>query len=353
MSRNNALIGSCLALAFAASLAPGQTLLLPIAGGAENPDLETVNRLFTAVMEDRYPARLITRGSPCETRSCALEAAGAAGAAEVIHSSLHRLGSRWIFAATVMDSAGRNAFSQRLTAGSIEDMEMVTRRMADALASRQDAEKVATVDNITQREVESEPERRRSLYSSGVSLGYLFPVGNSFGYVNRDEFGPDRHHEYSQMIRLGWLNTWEFRNDLNLGAEVIWSIPYAIGADLNLRYLFNRGDVSPFVGGGLGLHYVKSDEGPGTPANKRNSGPALNAQGGLMLFRTYDVNVMLRGQYQVVFNSDVDHGPAFDVGVSLRPKEGRGAAKQDDGLGFWGYAGITLLTLMVIGAVAN
>src|SRR5690606_16043408 len=39
---------------------------------------------------------------------------------------------------------------QRLTAGSIEDMEMVTRRMADALSSRRDAEKVATVDNITQ-----------------------------------------------------------------------------------------------------------------------------------------------------------------------------------------------------------
>ncbi len=349
MPWKHVLLAACFSVASAASSASAQTLLLPVAGDAE--DLATVNRLFTAVMEDKYPARLVTRGSPCETRSCALDAARAAGAAEVIHSSLHKLGNRWIFSATVMDSAGGNPFSQRLTAGSIEDMEMVTRRMADALASRRDAEKVATVDNITQREVENEPERRRSLYSSGVSLGYLFPVGNSFGYVDRDGFGTERSHQYDQMIRLAWLNTWEFRNDLNLGAEVTWSIPYAIGADLNLRYLFNRGDVSPFVGGGLGLHYVKSDEGAGTRANRRNSGPALNAQGGLMLFRTYDVNVMLRGQYQVVFNSDIDHGPAIDVGVSFRPREK--AQSKEDGMGFWGYAGITLLTLMLLGAISN
>src|SRR5690606_33648703 len=104
-----------------------------------------------------------------------------------------------------------------------------------------------------------------------------------------------------------------------------------------------RNDISPFVGGGIGLHYTSGAEGDLPTA------PALNAQAGVMLFRTYDVNVMLRGQYQVIFNSEVDHGPAIDVGVSFRDRDkGRGA--KDDGIGFWGYAGLGLLFLLIVGA---
>lgn len=338
----------------AAALAPAKTLLLlPISGETDRTsDIAAINRLFRDAVEERYTGAMSSaRPAACGDRACALEAARAAKADVVIHSSLHKLGQRWIFSAAIVNADGSNPLAQRLTAQTIEDMEAITRRMADALLTRKTLEQAATVDNITQREAEHEPERRRSLYSGGISLGYMFPVGNSFSYVNHDAFGPDRRHAYDQMIRLGWLNNWEFRNNLNLGAEVMWTTPYAIGADLNLRYLFSRGDMSPFVGGGLGLHYVKSDEGPGVPSDKRNSGPALNAQGGLMLFRTYDVNVMLRGQYQVVFNTDIDHGPAIDVGVSFRPRE-KPQAKEER-LGFWGYAGITLLALMLIGAASD
>lgn len=348
-------LGTCL---LAASLLPAETLLLlPIAGDAETtPDITTVNRLFRDALEaGRGDGVLSPPSSPaCETRTCALEAARAAEADAVVYSGLHRLGTRWIFSATVMTVADGESFGQRLTAASIEDMEAITRRMADALIQRKDADQVASVDNITEREDAREPERRRSLYSGGMGFGYLFPVSNSFSYNTIDQNfpGPDDtlSNTYSQIIRLTWLNTWEFRNDLALGAEAAWSIPHAVGVDLNLRYLFNRGDFTPFAGGGVGLHYVRGDE--DADADRRNSGPALNAQAGMMLFRTYDVNVMLRGKYQVIFNSDVDNGFVADVGVTLRQKEaGKREGGLDDSLGrYWAYAAVGLIFLLLAAA---
>lgn len=328
-----------------------KVLVLPVAADELSAgDRAAINRLFRDAVEHRSPHTVVLGKAACEDRACALAAAREAGADEVVHSSLYRLGSKLIFAATVTDTSGGAPFSQRLTAGSVEDLETVSLRMADALATRRSTEQVASLDNITARESEKEPERRLSLYHGGMALGYLFPVGNSFSYVEEDEFSSARtRHQYEQMVRLVWMNSWEFRNNLGLGVDVTWSTPYAFGADLNLRYMLTRNDISPFVGGGLGLHYVKSDEGISGDGEKRNSGPAVNVQGGLMLFRTYDVNVMLRGQYQVVFNSDVDHGPAIDVGVSFRDRD-KGKGSKDDGMGVWGYVGLGVLFLLIVGA---
>src|SRR5690606_14900118 len=299
---------------------------------------------------------VITGVTACDDRACALEAARAADADAVVHPSLYRLGSKLIFAATVLDVEGGGVFSQRLTALSIEDLEALSVRMADALVTRRSLEEVASLDNITAKEAEQDPDRRRSLYQSGVALGYVFPVGASYSYLSENSYvyPPERkRHGYDQMVRLTWLNSWEFRNDFVLGTDLVWTTPYAIGADVSLRYMLNRSDFTPFVGGGLGLHYVRGDEGIEGDQNKRNSGPAVNVQGGMMLFRTYDVNVMLRGQYQGIFNSDVDHGPAIDVGVSFRDRDKSKGSKSNDGLGFWGYTGITLATLMLIGILAD
>src|SRR5690606_15953414 len=138
-------------------------------------------------------------------------------------------------------------------------------------------------------------ERRRSLYHTGVALGYLFPIGNEIAYNG------NRKSE-----RFSWVNSWEFRDNLALSADLVWVVPHTLGADLSLRYYLDRSDFSPFVGGGVGLH---GGDGLGSNA----TAPAINAQGGLILFRTYDVNVMLRGQYQMLFSDDIFHSAAVDI----------------------------------------
>lgn len=357
MMRTTAALVTGLLMFCSVPVAARTLLVLPVAGdGIAEGDLAAVNRLFHEALEMRYSGPVKTGGIPCADRACALQAAVGAEADDVVFSNVYLLGTRWIFSASVTSGDGSTSFSQRLTGTSVEDMEALTTRMADALTTRRSTEQVASLDNITAKEAEEDPTRRRSLYHGGVALGYAFPVGNSYTYVSESPYTypPERkRHGYDQMVRLTWLNSWEFRNDFALGAELAWTTPYAIGADVNLRYMLNRSDFTPFVGGGLGLHYVRGDEGVDGDDNKRNSGPAVNVQGGMMLFRTYDVNVMLRGQYQVIFNTDVDHGPAIDVGVSFRDRDKGKGARNNDGLGFWGYTGITLATLMVIGLIAD
>ncbi len=76
----------------------------------------------------------------------------------------------------------------------------------------------------------------------------------------------------------------------------------------------------------MGLHYVPADE--DHRPRKRNSGPTLNAETGLMLFRTYDLHVLLRGRYRLILNTDVDQGFVTDVAVTYKMKRIRENAEE-------------------------
>ena len=292
-----------------ATFASAESLLfLPISGDVGKvEDMATVNQLYRDAVESQFKGILLPKPNlttPCGDRDCAIKAAQDAGADQVIYSTLNRLGSKWVFSSTVLKVQNGIAFNQRLTALSIEDFEAVTQRMADALLNKKTTEQAASLDNITQKEETKEPERRRSLASSGVALGYMYPTSAS------------NFNNNSAVIRLAFVNNWELRNDLLLNGEVVWGVvDVSLGADLNLDYIFTRSDYSPFLGGGVGLHFVNSAS---LTDNQRHSGPALNVQGGLLLFRTYDVHVMLRGQYQVIFNDDVAQSFGINAGFTFR-----------------------------------
>ena len=293
-----------------AAFASGESLLLlPISGGAENSgDMSAVNQLYRDAVEAQFKGTVLPAqtGGSCGERGCALQAAQEAKADAVIYSSMNKLGSKWVFSSTFLNVSDGAVFNQRLTALSIEDLEAVTQRMADALLKNKTLEQVATVDNITEKEETKAPERRRSLSSSGLSLGYLYPAD-------------ERHfNNHGAVIRIAILNNWEMRNNLLLNTELVWgAFDASIGGDMNVDYIFSSSDISPFLGGGLGLHYVNSAD---LGDNDRHSGPALNAQGGLLLFRTYDLHVMLLGQYQVIFNDDVAQNFSISVGFTVGRK---------------------------------
>jgi hypothetical protein len=123
------------------------------------------------------------------------------------------------------------------------------------------------------------------------------------------------------------------------------AIPVSAAVDINLLYLFNRSDISPFAGGGLGLHFVFPDDIDSD--SKRNSGPTGNVQAGMMFFRTYDIHVLARAQYHMVANTDLDNGLSVDVGVTYqksRDSESSGWAS------FWKYYLIGALFIGIVGA---
>lgn len=355
-----------LALALGWGLAPAKTLLLlPVVGDLEkSPDISTVNDLYKDALQASYggTVKIAPRdtGLGCAEKECAVGLAKAGGADEVVYSTLRRLGSKWIFSSTIVASDGGNAFNQRGTAQNLEDLEAVTKRVSDAIVARKSVDQVASLDNITAKEENREPTRRKSLFNTGFSLGYLLPTGGTYAYLKSDNsdggFSDDcpctEKQPHSAMIRLGWLNSWEFRENMMLGAEASWAIPNVLTGDIDLTYLFSKTDISPFAGGGLGLQYVVPLD-DSTDESKRNSGPALNVQGGLVFFRTYDIHLIARAQYQVVFNSDIDNGAIFDLGVVYRPKEKATTGGGGVWSSFWTYYLIGALVVGVIGAASN
>lgn len=313
---------AALALCGLAPASAKTLLLLPVAGDSavDAQTLAAVNRLFREAVESRRSEVMSVTGeaSACGDRECALAAARAAGADEVLYSNYYRLGSRWLFSAGIVRADGSRPFTQRLTVLSVEDMEAVTARMAEAVTSRSTTEDVASLDNVTEYEQkDNQLKRRRSSYSMGLAVGYLFPSGSSFNYLRSDATNsayPYSETGYDLIPRLTWMNLWEFRNDMALGLDVAWGVPHVFGGDLNVFYLMGRGDFTTFLGGGTGFHALRGDRDPAS-SGRRNAGPALNAQAGALLFRTYRINVLTRVEYLEVFTSDRERGLAVDVGL--------------------------------------
>lgn len=351
-----------LALALCAGQLPAKTLLyLPVSGDLEkDADVSTVNELFKDAVQAAYEGDIKvaphdSAAAPCTDKECAAKLAAAAGVDEVVYATVKRLGSKWIFSATRYSTATKLAFNQRGTSVNLEDLEAVTKRVSDALLQGKTVDQVASLDNITGKEETTEPTRRRSLFNTGFSLGYIYPSRHKYAYLkdtSDNAFGCgeedcEERQLRDRIIRLAFINSWEFRENYMMGFELNWGMPNVIGGDINMQYLFTRTDFSPFLGGGLGLQYVIPLDDT-VYAYKENAGPALNIQGGMLFFRTYDIHLMARAQYQWIFNDDGDRGMVYDVGVVYRPD------RRGSGWGtFWKFYLVGALILATVGSVGD
>jgi len=75
-----------------------------------------------------------------------------------------------------------------------------------------------------------------------------------------------------------------------------------IGLDLNVLYPFlgpkNKSEIEPFVGGGLGLHFIGMDKGDSNHTSiSARGGMGLNIILGATFFKNYDFNVMVELKY--------------------------------------------------------
>jgi len=309
-------------------------LLMPMhADSVSERDIGTIEDLFAEKLQQFTGADVVRPPdsiAACSEKPCAVAAAQSLGADQVVFGAIRRLGRQMYFSSGISKRDGGGFFQQRLTIQNVEDFELATGRMAEALAKRKSLEEVASVENITEAE-EAGPHaqnRRRSFYLTGVSLGYLWPSDGSFSRWNSETstdcsngFGcpeTERFQKYNQVFKLGWNNWFEFKPQLAMEIDLLLFAPIAIGADANMIYFFNRQDFSPFAGGGLGIHYVFADEGSHKDLDKANSGPAMNVQGGMIFFRTYNINLVVRGQYHYIGNDDKDNGASIDIGIRTK-----------------------------------
>ena len=301
-------------------------------------DLTSIDMLFS---EDLSQYGKVENSSvSCVDNDCALSELSKTDNDYVIYTKIMKLGSKIIYTGYVLND--ESTFTSKITALSVEDMERAVTRLAKSLALNESIEDVVDIDNITEGE-EEESARRQSLGRIGFSIGYMFPTFDSYTSRNLDQGEYDYDtwetvYETSttrdiQKIVLGFNYFYEFKENRALLAEFNWytGSPFSFGADMSMLKYLAKDDFSPYIGGGVGLHWVSYCRGYdcqdeyNMPIDHRRSGISLNAQAGYVLFRTYNVNVIARGKYHLVLNSDLDQGFTIDVGLERKPSPKRSA----------------------------
>ncbi len=336
------LIISC--LLFSLTSAQENILILPIHTTETVQDIETINLLFLESFY-KFSSDKITYGdslSPCDQYDCALKTVKEQGHDKVVFQSIKHLGRRMIYTVMMISDDGGDRRHQRVFAESVEDYEKITLRVAEALVMNLTLDDVVDVENVMDIEAEAEQNIRLSLNRLGLSFGYIYPIGSSFP---KDNCGSSCDSpNYAQMFRYHGFYSYELQNrkaSLNTGFH--WFMPNVIGADFSLLKYLNDTDYSPFFGGGLGIFGVGGGD---SYADKRNSGFGLNLQAGYVLLRTYNINLIIRGSFYQIFNSDMDNGLGLEIGTATTPPEF--TPPQTPGKGALSAIGIVMLFLILI-----
>jgi len=98
-----------------------------------------------------------------------------------------------------------------------------------------------------------------------------------------------------------------------------------IGIDINVMYPFlgkkNKSEIDPYVGGGLGLHFIGRDRDDSARTSvAARGGMGLNLIGGTVFFKNYDFNVIVELKYFNYLREFDDlryHGIGLNIGVTF------------------------------------
>jgi hypothetical protein len=94
-----------------------------------------------------------------------------------------------------------------------------------------------------------------------------------------------------------------------------------IGLDINVMWPFlgkkNKSELDPFVGGGLGLHFIGKDrEGPEGGSIAARGGLGLNVILGLVFLKNYDFNIIVELKY-FNFLREFDNKKYQGIGINI------------------------------------
>jgi hypothetical protein len=131
---------------------------------------------------------------------------------------------------------------------------------------------------------------RLKIYSGGFSLGGSVPVSDSLKDFTKG------------MGNLSFANTFFFRENVSFFWDVNWFFPRPnFGTELGADFVLLTGDVRPYLGGGVGVHYFdKSDE------FSDNIGPSAVVHAGVAFELTNAVDVKVFVPYHIVMNKTRD-----------------------------------------------
>jgi TolB-like protein len=274
-----------------------------------------------------------------------LQAARDLAAQKAIGGSLARIGTKVIVSYRLLDAAaGSVVLSDRATIGTVEELDLAMERIALALKERKPFGGTGEVGRLT------DVERQRKAAASSVFLttGYTFPLQHQ---IPADPgmmlFTLDAAvtYETPDVLAQGLMGYRRGENSFN---EIYF--------DLLIHRMFSRFDVTPYVGGGIGVHRLSSRKWVphqgyqgGYYAEAEDDGLALVASGGLILFRTQFFRLMGNVKGSVVFTEDfgVNYFGSFGFGLSS-PTFGPGGGVNAPSPCIFGCLGAFFLTGLIV-----
>ncbi len=257
----------------------------------------------------------------CYQTACAVEAGMQANVDHVIYGSVSTLGEKHIVQVSVVNVAtGQVIWAGSLAAKSAEDLDTVVKRLAKSISEGKKVEQTIEVETVTQEE-EKEPLRRAVFHTVGFTTGMFAPLTGYDGSELMYHFGGLYWYETPNLV-AEIAGHFAFPADFE---NTNGGIAEASFPEVSLLYMVSKKDISPYFGGGLGFGWLIVDYEDPNLAEESRYGLTLNAGGGIVFFRTYDIRLMLDARYRVNFASvpgieGPHQGFKFSIGFTYRPK---------------------------------
>ncbi|MDP3150499.1 MAG: hypothetical protein Q8N83_15355 [Ignavibacteria bacterium] len=282
----------------------GSLVILPFyVKGVDRTTISTAEEILRLEMENLSMKNISLANSSmlpnADTNCTSTECAAAWGkqlkADQVVSVQMLTLGQKIIIQYFLIDVEQKTVLlADKLTSTSVEDLDVVMKRMAISITSLESAKKSAEVGAIT--ESESKPFfLRNGRRFNNWSFGYMYPQQ---GFSKTDK-------SFTMDMKIG-----AEADDLDYGVQLL--IREGFGANIFSSYLFSRKDVCPYIGAGVGFHWVTVDESTvffqtqtypiTSPKEKKGDGFELLLNTGIRLFHTYNFRININLSYAYTFN---------------------------------------------------
>lgn len=244
----------------------------------------------------------------------AQDAARTMGGAKAVIGSLSRLGTQTIGKVQLIDAASGVEFEDQLATTSQEELDIVLRRLARAVATKEKAAANVELGEVTEKEGK-EATRRQAFFGGVVGFGSFIPIASLGGSDMLMTYAGAALYETPDFFaELRYSASVDMSNDNYSGASFM---PITIGVFKTA----SRADFTPYYGGALGIGmYSYYKNGTGNYGDyKSGPGFVISPGAGYMLFHTYDFHVMADLRYYLLFGGDgVHHGPALSINLAYR-----------------------------------
>ena len=184
-------------------------------------DLESINILFEEELANYDLGNVVSSAKSCPDNECAIQELKNTDHTFIIYTRIIKLGEKLRFSGTILDSDGV-VFTTKIIVMNVTEMEEAVMRVVKSLALQQDIDEVVDIDNVTPSE-SVESDRIESFYKTGFSVGYMYPLFDTYlvrTYDDPDYWSDDEgvweEKVQAQKIKVSAMYMYDFKENSTL-----------------------------------------------------------------------------------------------------------------------------------------